>query len=77
MRIGKEITPHFEQYDVFIMAMKTVSLPPCTWWQRIFELRTHETIRVEKRLDGILEADDSTGLIVQHMTTERGDYIYI
>lgn len=71
MKIEKTTTRHFDQYEVLT---KVVRLIPQDWFD--WFLRRQRTEEVEVKLIGVVEADDTTGLVVEHMRDEKGDYIY-
>lgn len=71
MKIEKDVTPNFERYQVLAIVKETL---PQTWRERLFDRK--RVIDFEKTLENIIEADDSTGLIVQQVTDKNGDLVF-
>lgn len=71
MHIVKGTTKNFNDYEVF--ELQTRSLEP-TWWQALTKSEPFEL--VEKKIEGVVEADDETGLLVFQLTDRHGQSLF-
>lgn len=71
MQIEKSVTPHFSQYEVYIRVLRNL---PQAWWQWLFKIQPTEEVDV--KLQGVVTANDESGLLVQQMTDEHGNLIF-
>lgn len=76
MRIEKAITKQFDMYDVFAIVLQSIS---SSWriialYQRISG--KYDTKEVEVKLENIVEADDQSGLVIRHLSNDRGEMLF-
>src|SRR5215831_3667887 len=64
MRIDLTSTKGFRNYEVFIEEENP-------WWRNLLKLPP-----VRTKLKNILEADDSNGYLVTHLTNEKGELLF-
>jgi hypothetical protein len=70
VKIIKGTTPQFDNYEVYYT--ESSGKPRKFLW---FQIGSDE-IRTEHRITDVVEADDTTGLVVRHIRNKRGDLLY-
>lgn len=74
MIIEKINTPNFDQYTVFEKKPLTLPILGNKLQRLVARLLPKQTIDFEDTLVGVLKADDKSGLIVQQVITEEGEW---
>lgn len=72
MHIEKLATRHFEQYEVYSKSPRQL---PRSFWQWL----TRQPVEIgfeEFKLNGVIEADDKAGLVVQQVLDSDGNEVY-
>lgn len=66
MKIEKGLTPNFDQYEVYV---KEETQRPLTWRERLWSERLPRFKKdvSERQLEGIISANEETGMVVQQV----------